>query len=152
MERRGILGLLAAALAAIPAFGREAAAATERRTHLLAIHVDRGDPAVMNMALGNAMNAVKLFGERKETVAVEIVAYGPGLNMLREDTSPVKPRLQSLRDLLPSVILSACNNTLRHMEETEGKKITLIPGARIVPAGIVRLVELQEQGWSYVHP
>jgi hypothetical protein len=53
---------------------------------------------------------------------------------------------------MPEVRLSACNNTLQGMEAAERKKIELMPEATIVPSGVVRLMELQEQGWSYVRP
>jgi intracellular sulfur oxidation DsrE/DsrF family protein len=38
------------------------------------------------------------------------------------------------------------------MEKAEGKVISVVPDATIVPSGVVRLMELQEQGWSYVRP
>ena len=38
------------------------------------------------------------------------------------------------------------------MEKREGHAITIIPQAKIVPAGVVRLSELEEQGWSYIRP
>ena len=41
---------------------------------------------------------------------------------------------------------------MKAMEKAEGKEIVLVLGTRVVPAGIVRLVNLQEQGWSYIKP
>jgi uncharacterized protein len=38
------------------------------------------------------------------------------------------------------------------MERKEGHPIAIVPEARVVPAGVVRLTELQEQGWSYIRP
>ena len=38
------------------------------------------------------------------------------------------------------------------MEKTEGREISMISDATVVPSGVVRLMELQEQGWSYVRP
>jgi intracellular sulfur oxidation DsrE/DsrF family protein len=38
------------------------------------------------------------------------------------------------------------------MEKTEGKAVPIIADATLVPSGVVRLMELQEQGWSYVRP
>lgn len=128
------------------------AAAAEQKVHRLAIQVDVNDPAVMNLALNNAANAVRYYSGRGEEVSVNIVAYGPGLHMLREDTSPVKARVESFHESMPNITFSACNNTKRGMEKREGKKITLVPAATVVPSGVVRLVELQEQGWSYVRP
>jgi intracellular sulfur oxidation DsrE/DsrF family protein len=74
--------------------------------------------------------------------------------MLRDDTSPVKDRLQRLKELaFPGKLqFSACDNTKRGMEKTEGKTVPIVSDATIVPSGVVRLMELQEQGWSYVRP
>jgi hypothetical protein len=83
-------------------------------------------------------------------VLIELVAYGPGLNMLRADTSPVKDRLVSVKQSIPDVVFSACNNTLTAMEKAEGHPIAIVPQAGLVPAGVVRLIELQEAGYAYV--
>jgi uncharacterized protein len=53
---------------------------------------------------------------------------------------------------VPQLAFSACNNTKRAMEKTEGKTIPLIDEAVVVPAGVVRLVDLQEQGFKYLKP
>lgn len=150
MDRRSIFGVLAAALASAPAI-RQAAAA-EPKVHRLAIHVDQKEPAVMNLALNNAMNVYEHYKERGEEVEIEIVAYNQGLHMLRDDTSPVKDKIAALRAKVKNVTFAACNNTKRAMEKAEGKEVPIIPEATIVPSGVVRLVELQEQGWAYVRP
>jgi intracellular sulfur oxidation DsrE/DsrF family protein len=87
-----------------------------------------------------------------EATQVEIVAYGPGFTIYRADTSPVKERLTALKTRFPNVVYSACNNTKMGLEKAEGHPIEIVPEARLVPAGIVRLAELQEQGWVYVTP
>jgi intracellular sulfur oxidation DsrE/DsrF family protein len=150
MDRRSIFGVLAAAIASAPAI-RQAAAA-EAKVHRLAIHVDQKEPAVMNLALNNAMNVYEHYNERGEEVEIEIVAYNQGLHMLRDDTSPVKDKIAALRAKVKNVTFAACNNTKRAMEKAEGKEVPIIPEATIVPSGVVRLVELQEQGWAYVRP
>jgi len=53
---------------------------------------------------------------------------------------------------MPKVVFSVCDNTRRRMEKEEGRAVTFVTEARIVPSGVVRLVELQEQGWSYIRP
>ena len=129
--------------------------AAERRTqHLLAIQVDQNDPAVMNLALNNAKNVMEHYHGKGEDVEVQIVAYGPGLHMLRDDTSPVKDRIKQLSggSVPGKITFAACNNTKQGMEKREGHAITIIPQATIVPSGVVQLMELQEQGWSYVRP
>jgi intracellular sulfur oxidation DsrE/DsrF family protein len=150
MNRRSTLGLFAAALAASGGFLQYAGAGEKK--HRLAIHVDQGDIAQMSMALGNASNVVEHYKSRGEEVEIEIVTYAQGLHMLRDDTSPVKDRIKALREKAPSLVLSVCDNTRRRMEKDEGRKLTFISGVTIVPSGVVRLMELQEQGWSYVRP
>jgi intracellular sulfur oxidation DsrE/DsrF family protein len=72
--------------------------------------------------------------------------------MLRDDTSPVKDEIKLTREKVPQIAFGACNNTKRAMEKAEGKPVPIIPEATIVPAGVVRLVELQEEGYRYVKP
>jgi len=85
---------------------------------------------------------------------IDLVTYGPGLHMLRDDTSPVKDRIKQLKDYaFPSTVqFSACNNTKENMEKKEGKPITLVSEAVLVPAGVVHLTELEEKGWTYIKP
>jgi len=152
MDRRSIFKVAVAAMAAAPLFGRKAAAAGEKKKHKLVLHVDQNDPAVMRLALGNARNANDLYKEMGDELEVEIVAYSQGLHMLRDDTSPVKKEIREAREKVPQIAFGACNNTKRNMERVEGKPVPIISEATIVPAGIVRLVELQEAGYSYAKP
>jgi uncharacterized protein len=130
------------------------AIAADSKPHRVAIQVDQNDPQVMNLALNNATNVIEYYRAKNEDVEVDIVTYGPGLHMLRADTSPVQDRIKRLKDLaFPGKIeFSACNNTKQGMEKAEGHAISVLSDATIVPSGVVRLMELQEQGWSYVRP
>ena len=138
--------------AAATFFAASSPAGAAGKTHRVALHIDQNDPAIMNMLLGNLANVTEYYAGIGETSQVEVVAYGPGLHMLRADTSPVKERLTALKLRFPTVVYSACNNTKMAMEKAEGHPIEIVPEARIVPAGVVRLTELQEQGWVYVKP
>jgi uncharacterized protein len=142
------LSLISAGLAANTKVSRPA------KAHRLLIQVDQNDPAVMNLALNNATNVIEYYRAKGEDVNVDVVAYGPGLHMLRADTSPVQDRIKTLKDLaFPSKIqFSACNNTKEGMEKKEGHPVNVLSEAVIVPSGVVRLMELQEKGWSYVRP
>jgi uncharacterized protein len=130
------------------------ALAADTKPHRVAIQVDQNDPQVMNLALNNATNVIEYYRAKNEDVDIDIVTYGPGLHMLRADTSPVQDRLKRLKELAfpGNIQLSACNNTKQGMEKAEGKAISIVPEATIVPSGVVRLMELQEQGWSYIRP
>jgi intracellular sulfur oxidation DsrE/DsrF family protein len=125
-------------------------AAPVQPPHHAVIQVTQNDPAVMNMALNNAENLTKYYRDKGEQIEIELVAYGPGLHMLRSDTSPVKARLAALA--MDNMTFSACGNTLNAQAKQEGKELTVVPEARIIPTGIGRIIELQEQHWTYVRP
>lgn len=124
----------------------------DQRVHHLIIQVTENDPAVMALALSNAVNVTQHYGEIGEEVEIELIAYGPGLHMLRADTSPVKPRLKSIAESLPGVVFTACGNTISTMEKSEGKPIPLVQGTKVVKTGVVRIMDLQRKGWTYLRP
>ena len=135
------------------AIATSAFAATVKPRHI-AIQIDQNDPQVMNLVLNNATNVLEYYRAKNQEVAVDIVAYGPGLHMLRADTSPVRDRIKRLKDMAfpGKVQFSACNNTKQGMEKAEGHAIPMLPEATLVPSGVVHLMELQEGGWSYIRP
>ena len=150
---RGFLRCCAALALMSMAFASSGFAA-DGKPHRIAIQVDQNDPQVMNLALNNVSNIIEYYRSKNEDVDIDVVTYGPGLHMLRADTSPVQDRIKRLKDMVfPGKIqFSACNNTKQAMEKREGHSITIIPQATIVPAGVVRIMQLQEQGYSYVKP
>jgi intracellular sulfur oxidation DsrE/DsrF family protein len=143
-----------AAVALMSVVSASIAQAAEGKRHHVAIQVDQNDPVVMNQALNNANNVIDYYRDKNEDVDVDIVAYGPGLHMLRADTSPVQDRIKHLKEMVFSgkIQFSACNITKKGMEKAEGHAISVVPDATVVPSGVVHLMELQEQGWSYVRP
>jgi len=122
------------------------------KVHKLAIQVDENRPDLMNLALNNAKNVLEYYKLKGEAVAIEIVAFGPGLHMLRDDTSPVKQRIAEMALAEPSVTFVACANTQANQSRQEQKPITLISEAKLMPSGVVRLMELQKQGYAYIRP
>ncbi|MFM9938023.1 MAG: hypothetical protein ACKVP7_00840 [Hyphomicrobiaceae bacterium] len=120
--------------------------------HKLAIQVGENKPEIMNLALNNAKNVLEHFKARGEKVEVEIVTFGPGLHMLRDDTSPVKVRVAEMALSEPSLRFTACANTQANHAKAEQKTITLVSEAKLYPSGVVRLMELQKQGFAYVRP
>lgn len=128
-----------------PAFAAE-------QMHKVAVHVDESDPQRMNMALNNVQNVKQYYESQGQSVEIEVVAYGPGLHMLRADTSPVADRISAMSLAIDGLTFSACGNTMKGMTKKEGKEIPLLSEARMVPSGVVRLIELQEDGYAYVRP
>lgn len=147
---RNIAPLVIAVLVGL-AFAMPAAQAAPK-VHKLAIHVDSSDPKLQNLALNNVQNVYNYYAKKGEKVMIEVVTYGPGLHMLRSDTSKVKARVESMSLGLDGVSFAACNNTKRKMAKKEGKAIPIMPEAKSVPSGVIRLIQLQEAGYAYLRP
>jgi intracellular sulfur oxidation DsrE/DsrF family protein len=124
----------------------------DKKTHHLILQVNTNEPAMMNLALNNATNVEQYYKNLGEKVEIEVVTFGPGLHMLRDDTSPVKDRIKAIADKTPSISFKACGNTQDNMHKAEHKDIPLVAQATLVKSGVVRVMELQEQGWTYVRP
>jgi intracellular sulfur oxidation DsrE/DsrF family protein len=117
-------------------------AATQRAR--VVIQVSDSDQGKWNLALNNARNIQTDLGAAN--VDVEIVAYGPGIGMLKMD-SPVGGRIDEATTAGVKVI--ACENTMK------GQKLTradMLNGIAYVPAGVVELMSRQQQGWAYIRP
>jgi len=127
-------------------------ALAEGVTHRVAFHVDQNDPKLMNLTLNNVQNVTNYYESIGDTVEIQVVAYGPGLHMLRADTSPVADRIAVMSLELEDVTFAACGNTLRNMEAQSGATVDLLEEAEMVTSGVVQLITLQEQGWAYIRP
>jgi intracellular sulfur oxidation DsrE/DsrF family protein len=125
---------------------------TVAKAHRVVLQVNTNEPAIMNLALNNATNVAQYYKDLGEKVSIEVVTFGPGLHMLRDDTSPVKARIEVIALSTPEISFKACGNTQENMHRAESKEIPLIPQAQVVKSGVVHILELQEKGWSYVRP
>ena len=147
-----VLRTLAALLVAAVAFthatsyaqSAPAQAMQKSERYKVVLQVSDADPAKWNLALNNARNVQEDLG--KGNVDVEIVAYGPGLNMLKSD-SKVADRLAQALD--NNVGLMACENTMRN---TKVQKNDMYNGINYVDAGVVHLMKRQREGWAYIRP
>ena len=136
MKRRVFLAV-SALLLALPA-------AAQTAKQRVIFQVSDNDPAKWNLALNNARNVQQDLG--KDNVEIEIVAYGPGLGMLKAE-SPVAARLAAALDA--SVGLLACENT---MQNTKVTRADMYGGIRYVQAGVTHLMKRQQEGWAYIRP
>ena len=124
----------------------------DAKTHKIAFHVDESDPKVMNMALNNVQNVSNYYADKGEKVIIELVVFRPGLKMFVKGKSPVEDRISVMSMSIDDLKFSVCGNTHRKMSEKAGKDVALIDGVSMAPSGVVRLAELQEQGYAYVRP
>ena len=103
-----------------------------------------GDVGKWNLVLNNARNLQADLGAAN--VDIEIVSYGPGIGMLRAD-SVVGTRVAEA--LASGVSVVACDNTMRGQKLT---KSDMLGGIGYVSAGVVEIMQKQQQGWAYIRP
>jgi intracellular sulfur oxidation DsrE/DsrF family protein len=120
--------------------------------HKLAIQISDSDPKTMTKALNVVANAARAFGARGEEVKIEVVAYNAGLHILRSDTSPVAKRITGMSESLHNVTFTACGNTIKGMTKKEGKAPPIMAFANHVPGGVIRLMELDNMGYTIIRP
>ena len=139
MSRRTIVAAGAAALVAV---ALPAAAQAQPAKNRALFQVTDNDPARWNLILNNMANLRD--GVGSEGAEIELVAYGPGLLMLKAD-SPVKERLAEA--LKSGVKINACQQTMRGMKFVPGD---MVPDIGYVPSGVVEVMRKQQQGWAYI--
>jgi hypothetical protein len=142
MQRRLVIQAAAAAALAT-ALVAHAQAPAARRNRIV-IQMSDADPAKWNLALNNAKNLQDDVGAAN--VDIEIVAYGPGIGMLKME-SPVASRVGDAAKAGVKVL--ACENTMR------GQKLTredMNAAISYVPAGVTEIMKKQGEGWAYLRP
>jgi intracellular sulfur oxidation DsrE/DsrF family protein len=146
MNRRIVLQSAAASAAAafLATAAAQSAGSNTSKRHKLVLQVSDADPAKWNLALNNAENVQEDVGAAN--VDVEIVAYGPGIGMLKAD-SVVASRVADATKAGVKVV--ACQNAMRSHKLTN-KDMNPVVG--YVPAGVTELMTRQAEGWSYVRP
>lgn len=149
MNRRLLLqaGLVGAAALSAPfliAAHAQGTGATGPKRHKIVIQISDNDPAKWNLALNNAKNLQDDVGAANVDIA--IVAYGPGIGMLKLE-SPTGSRVADA--MKANVRVVACENTMR------GQKLSkddMLPAISYVPAGVTEIMKKQSEGWAYLRP
>jgi len=120
------------------------AVASDSGKYKIVIQVTENNPQTWNLALNNAFAFQRNIG--KDATEIEIVAIGPGLNMLKSE-SKVTDRIGQALD--KSIDVVACGET---MHATKVSKNDLIGGVRVVPGGLIEIANKQRAGWIYYRP
>jgi intracellular sulfur oxidation DsrE/DsrF family protein len=111
------------------------------------LQITDNDPEKQTLVLNVATNLMNHYGPEK--VDVEIVAFGPGMNLLLKKNENL-PRIDGLAQ--NGVQFSACSNTIAKMTKKLGKEPAINPSATRVPAGVVRIIELVDQDYQLIRP
>ena len=130
------------ALAAVLAAEAHAQPANARLR--IVFQVSDGELAKWNLALNNVRNVQTELPD--DAPEIEVVAYGPGIGMLKSD-SPIAARVAET--LKNGVKVVACENTMRNMKLVYAD---MLPNIGYVPAGVVEIARKQQQGFAYIKP
>ena len=143
MKRKAFIQAVVLALSAVFAIGAIAQTSAAAKAKVV-FQVSDGDAAKWNLALNNAKNVQDEMGASK--VDIEIVAYGPGIGMLKADATTSNRVTDAMKTGIQVV---ACENTMTVQKLT---KADMNPDIRYVRAGVVELMKRQDEGWAYIRP
>ena len=145
-SRRNLVAAIACAAFALPLSCGAAEDKSAQKPHKerVVIQVSDADPQKWNLALNNAKNVQSDLGADK--TEIEIVAYGPGIGMLKADAL-VANRIEEA--VASGVRVVACENTMKAQKisrDDMNRKVDY------VAAGVVQLMRRQQQGYAYIRP
>lgn len=111
------------------------------RQHRIIMQLTSGDTLVQK----GLMRQLKNMKEAAPSMQLEVVCHGPGMDLLMSDRSVVQPKITEFAS--KGIVFLACENTIK---ERKLDRTKVIAEAGYVKAGIIHIVERQEDGWSYI--
>ena len=123
------------------ALGLQSAAGADTKPGVV-IQVSDDSLAAWNFTLRNVKNMKSQLGK----VKIEVVAFGPGIYMLKRD-SGVGDQLDA--EMLQGVTFVACEDSMHARKLT---RKDMHPDLVFVPSGVAEIVAKQLQNWSYLKP
>ena len=143
MRRRTFLAAAAsgAVVSLLPLAASAQKAAKKTR---VVVQISEADPARWNLVLNNVKNLQDDLGAAN--VTIEVVAYGPGIGMLKLDAVSNSRVSEAIK---AGVQVAACENTMRNQKLV---RADMHPDVSYVPAGVVEIVKRQQEGWAYLRP
>ena len=115
--------------------------------HRIALQLSDNDPKKQSLVISIANNLLKFYDPDK--VAIEVVAFGPGIELLRPDNGNRK-LVESL--VAQGVRFDVCLNTVDSIERETGHRPDIIPIATPVQVGVGQILSLTENGYTLVRP
>src|SRR6195952_220062 len=143
-----VIAALMAATAALPARAQQAPLAEKPfADHRIALQLSDNDPRKQGLVISVAYNLLKFYDPDK--VAIEVVTFGPGIDLLRPDNGNRK-LVESL--VAQGVRFDVCLNTVDTIERETGHRPDFIPAATPVQVGVGQILSLTENGYTLVRP
>jgi uncharacterized protein len=115
--------------------------------HRVVLQLSDNDPKKQALVISVAYNLLKAYDPDK--VAIEVVAFGPGIDLLRTDNANRK-LVESL--IAQGVRFDVCLNTVDTVERDTGKRPDIIGAATPVQVGVGQILSLTENGYTLVRP
>ena len=115
--------------------------------HKIVLQLSDNDVRKQNLVISVANNLLKFYDPDK--VAIEVVAFGPGIELLRTE-SPARKQVESL--IAQGVRFDVCLNTVDTIERETGRRPEIMPGATPVQVGVGQILYLTENGYTLVRP
>jgi intracellular sulfur oxidation DsrE/DsrF family protein len=133
-------------LAGLPMGYQPISLATQVDPGKVLLHLDSNEPARLEAALDLAE---RLLAAGRAGARVEVLVNNYGLNLLRQDTSPYRERIERLTDQHANLAFVACGQTLARLKR-EGVRVVLVPEASVTTSAIGEILGHMRQGWVYV--
>jgi len=115
--------------------------------HKVVLQLSESDPRKAGLVISVANNLMKFYDPDK--VAIEIVAFGPGIDLLRPD-NPARKAVESI--VAQGVRVDICLNTVDTIERETGKRPEFLAVATPVQVGVAQILHLTENGYTLVKP
>jgi len=116
-------------------------------TQRVLLHLDSSDPEHLSASLDVAERLLRSHGQGQGQV--ELVVNSMGLDLLRQDRSPERARIERLAESYPNLVFVACGQTVARLLR-EGQQVVLLPEARVASSAINEIMSRMQQGWVYV--
>lgn len=127
------------------------AQSAEDHSWRVVLHVTTADPYRLKTVLDEAEGLLRQHTVNNHKVAVEVLANGRGLDLLRADISPFAERIRELQSRYDETLaFKACQNAINRLKLEKNIDVTLIPEAEVVPTAIGEVILRQREGWAYV--
>lgn len=114
------------------------------------LHVTSDDPYKLKILLDETERVLEEYANMQQKVAIEILANGKGLNLLRDDESIYGQRIQALQSKYKNLVFMACGKAIERLRIEKGINVKLLPDTRIAPSALSEVMYKKRQGWTYI--
>ena len=120
------------------------------QTWKVLLHVTSDEPHRLVTLLDETENILREYEHRRQKVAIQILANGNGLNLLRSDKSIYGKRIAALQSRYHNLIFMACAKAMAQVQNTTGRSVPLLPNTQITPSALGEVLHKQREGWTYI--